>query len=232
MIISNSSSTTTGCTTCGAFSSDLWSVTFHSDSAATTTLADSDSDYFSEIVTMAASFTSGAADGPTTSTVFKFRTATRPWGSGTVTITGGGASNIVAVSRPVTSPDPAWLRSQRARRAALIGVRKRAERRAEGLLRSWLTEKQTADLEKNGWFDVRVPSSDGSSRTYRIRRGVAGNVSLLGPDGRAVKSFCAHPDGVPSPDVMLSQKLMLETNEDMFLRIANVRELWTGSRPP
>lgn len=81
------------------------------------------------------------------------------------------------------------------------------------------------DLEKNGWFDVRVPSSDGSSRTYRIRRGVAGNVSLLGPDGRAVKSFCAHPDGVPSPDVMLSQKLMLETNEDMFLRIANVRQL-------
>jgi hypothetical protein len=98
--------------------------------------------------------------------------------------------------------------------------RDRAKRRARRLLTSNLTKEQHESLEKFGFFEVVV-----EGKTYRIRQGTHGNVRLLGADGKESKSFCIQPNGVPDEDAMLAQKLMLETDEASFLRIANARDL-------
>lgn len=106
-----------------------------------------------------------------------------------------------------------------------------AKTRAEGLLREHLSERQRADLNEKGYFEVcAVNFREGIRRYYRIRRGRAGNVALLdGPGGREVKKLCCHPlENVPDADTMLSQKLMLEHNEALFLKLANITDLATG----
>lgn len=98
--------------------------------------------------------------------------------------------------------------------------RKRHEssQRAMELLRAFLDEKQRNDLEKHKAFTVM-----GKSGTlYRIHdHGVVANVEVLDKRGKRVRRLCAHPQGVPQGDVMLSQKLHLEANEEDFVRIAN-----------
>lgn len=102
-----------------------------------------------------------------------------------------------------------------------------AKSRAEGLLREHLTDRQKSDLESHLYFDV---VNFRSKRYYRIKRGRAGNVFLLdGPHGRAVKKFCCHPnENVPDADTMLAQKLLIEFNEELFLKTANITDLSTG----
>lgn len=133
---------------------------------------------------------------------------------GPMFLIGGGASTYSSVSggRP-----EAWTPRQALRAKREGRRRSEAEVRAEELLRSCLSERQDADLTRLGWFDV--PASPG--RTYRVKRGTAGNVYLLGADGREVEQYCAHPSGVPAADTMLAQKLMLEAAESRFLKIAN-----------
>ena len=95
-----------------------------------------------------------------------------------------------------------------------------AEIKAEELLRSCLSRSQDEELTKYGWFDVPV-----KDKTYRVKRGIAGNVFLLGEDGREVERFCIHPSGVPAGDAMLAQKLLLETDERKFRKVANITSL-------
>jgi hypothetical protein len=99
--------------------------------------------------------------------------------------------------------------------------RQRAARaRARDVLRRHLTTTQREELDQHGHFTV---IAHGSRRVYRVRQGRAGNVQLLDPTGKAVRTYCCHPaDMVPDEDTMLSQKLMLEHAEDDFLRLANV----------
>lgn len=111
----------------------------------------------------------------------------------------------------------AWTKKQVLRARRERARMSAAEMKAEELLRSCLSGRQGEDLEKLGWFDVPV-SQD---RTYRVKRGMAGNVYLLGADGVEKERFCAHPSGVPHADAMLAQKLMLEAAEAKFLKIAN-----------
>lgn len=106
-----------------------------------------------------------------------------------------------------------------------------AKTRAEGLLREHLSERQREDLAAKGYFDVcAVDFRAGTRRYYRIKRGRAQNVFLLdGPHGREVKRLCCHPhEQVPDADTMLAQKLMLEMNEELFLKLANITDLATG----
>ena len=107
-----------------------------------------------------------------------------------------------------------------------------AKSRAEGLLREHLSERQKSDLTEKGYFDVcAVDFKRGERRYYRIKRGRAGNVFLLdGPHGREVKRLCCHPlENVPDADTMLAQKMMIEFNEELFLKTANVTDLRNGS---
>lgn len=91
-----------------------------------------------------------------------------------------------------------------------------AAEKARVLLEENLSDEQRAQLHDNNWFEVVTPKG-----TYRIRFGRAGNVDRY-RDGRHVDRYCIHPEeNVPNEDVMLAQKLLLETDEEAFLRIAN-----------
>ena len=88
--------------------------------------------------------------------------------------------------------------------------------KARALLDRALTPEQRRDLVAKGYFYVK-----GKRFTYRIREGHSGNVDALDSRGRVIDRFCAHPLGrVPVYDVMLAQKLWIETDENMFLKKA------------
>jgi hypothetical protein len=91
-----------------------------------------------------------------------------------------------------------------------------AEAKARVLLERALTPQQRRDLFAKRCFYVK-----GKRFTYRIREGHSGNVDQLDSAGLVISRFCALPFGrVPVYDVMLAQKLWIETDENMFLKKA------------
>jgi hypothetical protein len=101
---------------------------------------------------------------------------------------------------------------------------KLAEEKAEKLLLAHLSEEQKAEFKQHNRF--HLTSQKGG--LYRINRGRHGNVELLVPGtDRPTCRFCISTrDGhVPTPDVMLTQKLLLEGDEDRFLQVANATPL-------
>lgn len=117
-------------------------------------------------------------------------------------------------------------REKMAREQRQFQARRRlANVKAKMLLTRFLDEEQRRDLEKYGFFKLYV-QRDGVTKVYRIRRGQVQNIDLVEemPNGllRPIKTLCAHPtEQVPDADAMLFQKLMLETEEEKFLKIAN-----------
>jgi hypothetical protein len=95
---------------------------------------------------------------------------------------------------------------------------RKAEERAQALLRSWLSPDQRAQYDAFGYFEV--VGCDTGSR-YRIRRGRAFNVQELDSRGLEVQSWCFTAEGVPTGDVNLAQKIALETFEKKALAVAN-----------
>lgn len=86
--------------------------------------------------------------------------------------------------------------------------------RAEVVLRSHLTPQQIRDLDKHDWF--RVYSKKGNS--YKINRRYTFNIY----SEKEHRNFCITiRSKVPVADQMLAQKLLIETNEELFLMIAN-----------
>jgi hypothetical protein len=87
------------------------------------------------------------------------------------------------------------------------------------LLRENLTSAQRDELDTFGHFHV-VGGATG--RRYRIHRGYSMNVEQLGPNDSRAGVLCFFPQGsLPIGDVMLAQKLALETFESETLSIAN-----------
>ena len=105
-----------------------------------------------------------------------------------------------------------------------------SKERARHLLSSMLSPEQREEFQEDDCFHLRViDGKSGEERVYRIDQGFQGNVKLLGPDGRPVKSYCIHAkttddEGrrLPNEDHMLAQKLLLQTDEESFLKIANM----------
>ena len=61
-----------------------------------------------------------------------------------------------------------------------------------------------------------------TGKCYRIRRHPQMNIDELGKDGAPIAIWCFGPvDNLPLGDVMLTQKLALETNEQATLAVAN-----------
>lgn len=90
-----------------------------------------------------------------------------------------------------------------------------ANARANELLESNLSDEQRRQLREIDAIIINLVS-----RQYRIRRD--GAVHELDKDGKPVASYCIHPrENFPPADIMLAKKLMLETDEGAFLRIAN-----------
>ena len=74
-------------------------------------------------------------------------------------------------------------------------------------------------MESYGHFEVR---GSHTGKCYRICRGRNMNIEELGKNGAQVAVWCFGPAGhLPLGDVMLTQKLALETNEQAALGVAN-----------
>lgn len=124
--------------------------------------------------------------------------------------------------------DTEWL--ERARIAAEERARKDAIRQkeeaeavetAKKLLREHLSDEQRKEFDKLSSFRVII-----GDKTYRIKRGIAGNVELLDAKGKPISRYCIHPaQTVPPEDNMLAQKLLLEADEKAFLKEANMTRI-------
>lgn len=97
---------------------------------------------------------------------------------------------------------------------------KRARKRARKLLRAGLNKEQRRDLKRKGYF--HVVSSKGN--IFRVANMFPYNVRLAGDAKRSRIFFCleAEDPQLPVEDVMLAQKLLLESDEGEFLRVANM----------
>ena len=106
-----------------------------------------------------------------------------------------------------------------ARRCYRDRRRRQAAEKAQALLMEWLSPAQLAQYESNGYFEV---TGSHSGKRYRIRRTGQMNVDELDESRARVVVWCFKPEGyLPVGDIMLAQKVMLETDERAALVIAN-----------
>jgi len=92
------------------------------------------------------------------------------------------------------------------------------EARGLRLLRAWLSPSQFEQFDAKGHFDV-IGSATGSK--YRIQYGTSMNVYELDGTGRLKMGWCFVPQGcLVAGDVMLAQKIALETSESRALSVA------------
>jgi hypothetical protein len=92
-----------------------------------------------------------------------------------------------------------------------------AATRAEQLLFAVISEDQRKQYTELGYFETVV-----NDRVYRIKKGRAGNVMQLDENGKPKFKYCIHPiEWVPDQDTMLTQFLLLMTDEQHFLKTAN-----------
>jgi hypothetical protein len=120
---------------------------------------------------------------------------------------------LVIVMTLAVATDPSFRWRVRARRPE--------ERRGVALLRSWLTAEQAEQWDTRGEFDVI--GCDTGTR-YRITRGTAMNIHQLGTNGNAVATWCFAPEGnLATGDVLLAQKIALETMENRVRALANTQ---------
>ncbi|WGR73917.1 MULTISPECIES: hypothetical protein [unclassified Bradyrhizobium] len=93
------------------------------------------------------------------------------------------------------------------------------EAKGRSLLREWLTSAQRRQFEEQGYFDV---VGCATRRRYRVQYGSVANVREIDLEGQSGSILCFAPEGYLVPgDVMLAQKIALETDELQTLAIAN-----------
>ena len=94
-----------------------------------------------------------------------------------------------------------------------------ARARALTLLEEWLSPEQRACYGRFQYFEV-VGSDTGTH--YRIHHGTQTNIEELSHSGQRVCRWCFIPEGdLVAGDVMLAQKIALETNERGALSVAH-----------
>ena len=97
--------------------------------------------------------------------------------------------------------------------------RSEANAQAQRLLNEWLSPEQRACYERVRYFEVI--GSDTGTR-YRIHHGTQTNIEELSLTGQRVCKWCFVPEGdLVAGDVMLAQKIALETNERGALAVAH-----------
>ena len=93
------------------------------------------------------------------------------------------------------------------------------EARGVSLLREWLSPEQRAQFDAKRYFDV---IGCDSGKRYRIHYGETTNVHEIGDDDLPSVGWCFMPVGsLVAGDVMLAQKIALETYEYSALAVAN-----------
>ncbi|WP_314948204.1 hypothetical protein [Bradyrhizobium cosmicum] len=93
------------------------------------------------------------------------------------------------------------------------------EARSRRLLRDWLSPAQRAQFDANNYFEV-IGSHTG--KRYRVQYGTLSNVVELDASGQPAVGWCFVPDrALAAGDVMLAQKIALETDEAAVLALAH-----------
>jgi hypothetical protein len=119
---------------------------------------------------------------------------------------------LILILLPVLVVDHQSRRRGRARS-------KQAEEKAIALLWEWLSPEQKKQWRSGGVFEVI--GCDTGTR-YLITYATAMNVHQLDQDGLSVAQWCFGPKGDLAPgDVLLVQKIALETMEREVLALAN-----------
>jgi hypothetical protein len=97
-------------------------------------------------------------------------------------------------------------------------------------LREWLSPEQLAQYDAHRYFYV---TGCHSGKRYRIRHGTGTNIQELDDAGRPIAGWCFVPrDCLVAGDVMLAQKIALETNERGALAVArHFATRWSSHRP-
>jgi hypothetical protein len=96
---------------------------------------------------------------------------------------------------------------------------RQAEQKGAALLREWLSPEQARQYDRGNYFEV-IGSDTG--KRYRIYHGCSMNIEELETDGRHCCGWCFVPMGaLVAGDVMLAQKIALETFESEALAKAN-----------
>lgn len=101
---------------------------------------------------------------------------------------------------------------QKARRREAV----RANHQSRALLHRYLTPLQRQELRATGSFRMQ----DRDARTYTLSK--TSNLTL--GSGEAVYTLCCHPvnsEELPFYDILLAQKIMIETDPEAFLRLAH-----------
>lgn len=95
----------------------------------------------------------------------------------------------------------------------------RIDAKSVTLLKDWLSPRQRAEFERDGTFVVVGQSGLG----YRITNPhYSFNVHQLGPNGEIAVKHCFVPIGATAKgDIMLAQKIALETDERKAIATAN-----------
>ncbi len=93
------------------------------------------------------------------------------------------------------------------------------ETRGLKLLREWLSPEQLAQYDASGYFDV---TGCDTGKRYRICRGTSMNVYEIDRAGHPLVCLCFVPGShLVAGDVVLVQKIALETDERGALAVAN-----------
>lgn len=142
------------------------------------------------------------------------------------TLSGTGSGSYSYAAPPPLTEEQIEAQRVRAEAAQAAAEARRVEQaaakeRARKLLLEALAEEQQQELLANGYFHVETRNG-----TRRYRLSPTGQPKRVhGEDGLAW-AYCIHPDyGYPQDDIVLAQKLLLESDEDEFLRIANARQV-------
>jgi len=108
-----------------------------------------------------------------------------------------------------------WVRGLREKYRSRSNAR---EARGLKLLKEWLAPAQLAQYDANGLFEV---TGCDSGNRYRIHHGAAMNVVDIDEASRIRAGWCFIPKAcLVAGDVMLAQKIALETDERATLAIA------------
>ena len=121
--------------------------------------------------------------------------------------------------------------TERARNVLTLREQKDArETRGITLLREWLSPLQRAQFDASKSFDI---VGCDSGRRYRIFYGRVTNDHEIDDAEHPVTGWCFVPSGhLVAGDVMLAQKIALETNERATLAVANQFNVQVLGRGP
>jgi hypothetical protein len=93
------------------------------------------------------------------------------------------------------------------------------------LLREWLSAEQLSQFNMLGYFEV---TGCQTGKRYRVLYATGTNIHELDEEGHPIIGWCFVPAGSLVPgDVMLAQKIALETDESAALQVAkSFRPTW------